>query len=99
MSQLNTAEEIPEHSQIAVTNYGSRNCLHRLASVVLVHRVFVLVHGVFVLVKGVLLYGVFVLVQEDYFVFEITKTKTPEFTVKFDLKLGGKNRTEDNLTD
>ena len=92
MSQLNTAEEIPEHSQIAVTNYGSRNCLHRLASVVLVHRVFVLV-------KGVLLYGVFVLVQEDYFVFEITKTKTPEFTVKFDLKLGGKNRTEDNLTD
>ena len=33
------------------------------------------------------------------FVFEITKTKTPKFTVKFDLKLGGKNRTEDNLTD
>ena len=30
---------------------------------------------------------------------EITKTKTPKFTVKFDLKLGGKNRTEDNLTD
>ena len=26
-------------------------------------------------------------------VFEITKTKTPEFTVKFDLKLGGKDRT------
>ena len=33
------------------------------------------------------------------FVFEITKTKTPKFTVKFDLKLGGKNRREDNLTD
>ena len=33
------------------------------------------------------------------FAFEITKTKTPEFTVKFDQKLGGKNRTEDNLTD
>ena len=33
------------------------------------------------------------------FVFEITKTETPKFTVKFDLKLGGKNRTEDNLTD
>ena len=32
-------------------------------------------------------------------VFEITKTKTPEFTVKFDQKLGGKGRTEDNLTD
>ena len=32
-------------------------------------------------------------------VFEITKTKTPKFTVKFDLKLGGKDRTEDNLTD
>ena len=26
-------------------------------------------------------------------VFEITKTKTPKFTVKFDLKLGGKDRT------
>ena len=35
----------------------------------------------------------------DMFVFEITKTKTPKFTVKFDLKLGGKNRTEDILTD
>ena len=33
------------------------------------------------------------------FVFEITKTKTPKFTVKFDLELCGKNRTEDNLTD
>ena len=32
------------------------------------------------------------------FVFEITKTKTPKFTVKFDLKLGGKNR-RDNMTD
>ena len=32
------------------------------------------------------------------FVFEITKTKTPKLTVKFDLKLCGKNRTEDNLT-
>ena len=30
---------------------------------------------------------------------EIMKTKTPKFTVKFDLKLGGKNRTEYNLTD
>ena len=28
----------------------------------------------------------------EVFIFEITKTKTP----KFDLKLGGKNRTEDN---
>ena len=26
-------------------------------------------------------------------VFEITKTKTPKFTVKFDLKLGGQDRT------
>ena len=26
-------------------------------------------------------------------VFEITKTKTPKFTVKSDLKLGGKDRT------
>ena len=33
------------------------------------------------------------------FVFEITKTKTPKFTIKFDLKLSGKNQTEDNLTD
>ena len=33
------------------------------------------------------------------FVFEITKTKTPKFTVKFDLKLGEKNWTEDNLSD
>ena len=32
-------------------------------------------------------------------VFEIMKTNTPEFTVKFDQKLGGKDRTEDNLTD
>ena len=31
--------------------------------------------------------------------FEITKTKTPKSAVKFDRKLGGKNRTEDNLTD
>ena len=31
-------------------------------------------------------------------VFEITKTKTPKFTVRFDLKLGGKDRTKDNLT-
>ena len=29
----------------------------------------------------------------------LTKTNTPKFTVKFDLKLGGKNRREDNLTD
>ena len=33
------------------------------------------------------------------FVFETTKTKTPKFTAKFDLKLRGKDRTEDNLTD
>ena len=33
------------------------------------------------------------------FAFEIMKTKTPKFTVKFDLKLSGKNWTEDNLTD
>ena len=33
------------------------------------------------------------------FVFDITKTKTPEFTVKFDLNFSGKSRTEDNLTD
>ena len=26
-------------------------------------------------------------------VLEITKTKTPKFTVKFDLKLGGKDQT------
>ena len=35
----------------------------------------------------------------EVFVLGITKTKTPKFTVKFDLKPGGKNRTEDNLTD
>ena len=29
-------------------------------------------------------------------VLEIMKTKTPEFTVKFDQKLGGKDWTEDN---
>ena len=56
----NTAEEIPQHAQIAVTNYGSGHCPQRLASVVLVHEVFVLVHGVFVLVQGVfvLVHGV-----------------------------------------
>ena len=27
------------------------------------------------------------------------KTKIPEFTIKFDLKLGEKNQTEENLTD
>ena len=32
-------------------------------------------------------------------VFEITKTNTPKFTVRFDLKLGGKDRTKGNLTD
>ena len=32
-------------------------------------------------------------------VLEIMKTKTPEFTVKLDQKLGRKDRTEDNLTD
>ena len=36
--------------------------------------------GVLVKLRGVL-------------VFEITKTKTPKFTVKFDLKLGGKDQT------
>ena len=36
---------------------------------------------------------------KTYLCFEITKTKTPKFTVKFVQKLGGKNRTEDNLTD
>ena len=57
---------------IAVTNCGSGHCPQRLASVVLVHEVFVLVHGVFVLVQGVfvlvhrvfvLVHGVFVLVH------------------------------------
>ena len=62
---INTAEEIPQHSQIAVTNYGSGHCPQRLASVVLVHEVFVLVQGVFVLVHGffVSVKGVFVLVH------------------------------------
>ena len=32
-------------------------------------------------------------------VFVITKTETPKFTVKFDLKLAGKDRTRYNLTD
>ena len=32
-------------------------------------------------------------------VFEITKTTTPKLAVTFDLKLGGKDRTKDNLTD
>ena len=31
-------------------------------------------------------------------VFEITKTTTPKLAVKFDLILGGKDRTKDNLT-
>ena len=31
-------------------------------------------------------------------VFEITKTKTPKLAVTFDLKLGGKDPTKDNLT-
>ena len=54
-----------QHSQIAVTNYGSGHCPQRLASVVLVRGVFVLVQGVFVLVQGffVLVHGVFVLVN------------------------------------
>ena len=48
------------------------------------------------------MYGVLVFVirkTKGVFVFEIAKTKTHAFTVKFDLKLGGKNRTEDNLLD
>ena len=62
---INTEEEIPQHSQIAVTNYGRGHYPQRLPSVVLVHGVFVLVHGVFVLVHGVfvLVKGVFVLAQ------------------------------------
>ena len=32
-------------------------------------------------------------------VFVMTKTKTPKFTATFGLKLRGKDRTEDNLTD
>ena len=32
-------------------------------------------------------------------VFETTKTKTPKFIAKFDLKLREKDQTEDNLTD
>ena len=72
ITTINTAEEIPQHSQIVVTNHGSGHCLQRLASVVLVHEVFVLVQGVFVLVHGVfvlvhrvfvLVHGVFVLVH------------------------------------
>ena len=31
-------------------------------------------------------------------VFEITKSKTPKLAVTFDLKLGGKDPTKDNLT-
>ena len=54
---LNTAEEIPQHPQIAVTNYRSGHCPQRLASVVLVKGVFVLVHGVFVLVHRVFVFG------------------------------------------
>ena len=47
------------------TNSGSGHCPQRLASVVLVHEVFVLVQGVFVLVLGVfvLVHRVFVLVR------------------------------------
>ena len=33
------------------------------------------------------------------FVFKTTKTKNPKLTAEFDLKLRGKDRTEDNLTD
>ena len=47
----------------------------------------------FICILGFFLGGVPLLV------FEIMKTNTPEFTVKFDQKLGGKDRTEDNLTD
>ena len=44
--------------------------------------------------------GVLVFVKlSGIFVFETTKIKTPEFTAKFDLKLHGKDYTEDNLTD
>ena len=32
------------------------------------------------------------------FVFQTTKTKNPKFTAEFDLKLHGKDQTEDNLT-
>ena len=32
------------------------------------------------------------------FFFKTTKTKNPKFTAEFDLKLRGKDRTENNLT-
>ena len=47
----------------------------------------------------IIIYFVITKTKRGLIVFEIMKTKTPEFTVKFDLKLGGKNWTEDNLTD
>ena len=40
--------------------------------------------------------GLHVYFMDCFFFLEIT---TPKFTVKFDLKLGGKNRTENNLRD
>ena len=40
-----------------------------------------------------------VLVLRGVLVFEITNTRTPKFTVKCELKLGGKDRTGDNLAD
>ena len=45
-----------------------------------------------------LFYGLYIKLK-GVFVFEITKTKTAKFTVKFDLNLEGKKRKEDNLTD
>ena len=47
----------------------------------------------------IIIYFVTTKTKRGLIVFKITKTKAPEFTVKFDLKLGGKNWTEDNLTD
>ena len=59
---------MPQHSKIAVTNYGRGHCPQRLASVVLVQGVFVLVKGVLVLVHAVfvLVKGVFVLVTRGF---------------------------------
>ena len=59
-------------------------------------------HSTSYIVYGLIFLGVLVFVTtktERGLSFRIMKTKTPEFTVKFDQNLGGKDRREDNLTD
>ena len=48
---------------------------------------------------GVLVFVIMKTKREGSLFSKYYENKTPKFTVKFDLKVDGKNRTEDNLTD